>query len=69
MILVVSFSVLLCRYENALLISLVGLRPEKYFWTGLSNVDDIHTFKWTTTRKITFTNFNVGMPGTIIAAV
>lgn len=50
------------RYENALLISLVGLRPEKYFWTGLSNTDDIHTFKWTTARKVTFTNFNVGMP-------
>lgn len=64
-----SFSVLSCRYENALLISLVGLRPEKYFWTGLSNTDDIHTFKWTTARKVTFTNFNEGMPGTIVAAV
>ncbi|XP_054607456.2 macrophage mannose receptor 1 [Nothobranchius furzeri] len=51
------------RFENAFLISLVGLRPEKYFWTGLSNVEDIHTFKWTTMRKVTFTHFNVGMPG------
>ncbi|XP_035511844.1 macrophage mannose receptor 1 [Morone saxatilis] len=50
------------RYENALLVSLVGLRPEKYFWTGLSNTDDRSTFKWTTRRKVTFTNFNVGMP-------
>lgn len=57
------------RYENALLVSLVGLRPEKYFWTGLSNTDDIHTFTWTTKRKVTFTNFNVGMPGTIVTAV
>uniref|UniRef100_G3NJ53 Macrophage mannose receptor 1 n=1 Tax=Gasterosteus aculeatus aculeatus TaxID=481459 RepID=G3NJ53_GASAC len=52
------------RYENAFLISLVGLRPEKYFWTGLSNTDDIHTFKWNTRRKVTFTHFNVDMPGT-----
>uniref|UniRef100_A0AAQ4QFA2 Mannose receptor C-type 1 n=1 Tax=Gasterosteus aculeatus aculeatus TaxID=481459 RepID=A0AAQ4QFA2_GASAC len=50
------------RYENAFLISLVGLRPEKYFWTGLSNTDDIHTFKWNTRRKVTFTHFNVDMP-------
>uniref|UniRef100_A0A3Q3VSG6 Macrophage mannose receptor 1 n=1 Tax=Mola mola TaxID=94237 RepID=A0A3Q3VSG6_MOLML len=50
------------RYENALLVSLVGLRPEKYFWTSLSNTEDKHTFKWATKRKVTFTNFNVGMP-------
>ncbi|KAK9527635.1 hypothetical protein VZT92_014181 [Zoarces viviparus] len=50
------------RYENAFLVSLVGLRPEKYFWTGLSNTVDINTFKWTTRRKVTFTHFNVGMP-------
>ncbi|XP_070783907.1 macrophage mannose receptor 1 [Enoplosus armatus] len=50
------------RYENALLVSLVGLRPEKYFWTGLSNTDDKNTFKWTTRRKVTFTHFNAGMP-------
>ncbi|XP_008296580.1 macrophage mannose receptor 1 [Stegastes partitus] len=50
------------RYENAFLISLVGLRPEKYFWTGLSNTDDKTTFKWTTRTKVTFTHFNVGMP-------
>ncbi|KAM7369802.1 hypothetical protein PAMP_011093 [Pampus punctatissimus] len=50
------------RYNNAFLISLVGLRPEKYFWTGLSNTEDKHTFKWTTGKKVTFTHFNVGMP-------
>ncbi|KAM7390313.1 hypothetical protein PAMA_008472 [Pampus argenteus] len=50
------------RYNNAFLISLVGLRPEKYFWTGLSNTEDKHTFKWTTGTKVTFTHFNVGMP-------
>lgn len=50
------------RYESAFLISLVGLRPEKYFWTGLSNMEDKHIFKWSTGRKVTFSNFNVGMP-------
>ncbi|XP_015232976.1 PREDICTED: macrophage mannose receptor 1 [Cyprinodon variegatus] len=50
------------RYENAFLVSLVGLRPEKYFWTGLSNTEDKNTFKWTTSRKVTFTHFNMGMP-------
>ncbi|XP_071381660.1 macrophage mannose receptor 1 [Centroberyx affinis] len=50
------------RYENAFLVSLVGLRPEKYFWTGLSNTVDKSTFKWTTGRRVEFTHFNVGMP-------
>ncbi|XP_034003884.1 macrophage mannose receptor 1 [Trematomus bernacchii] len=50
------------RYENAFLVSLVGLRPEKYFWTGLSNTANINTFSLTTKRKVTFTHFNVGMP-------
>uniref|UniRef100_UPI0037E8EC41 macrophage mannose receptor 1 n=1 Tax=Semicossyphus pulcher TaxID=241346 RepID=UPI0037E8EC41 len=50
------------RYENAFLVSLVGLRPEKYFWTGLTNTDDRNTFKWTTRRKVSFTHFNMGMP-------
>uniref|UniRef100_A0AAQ5WYU4 Macrophage mannose receptor 1 n=1 Tax=Amphiprion ocellaris TaxID=80972 RepID=A0AAQ5WYU4_AMPOC len=50
------------RYENAFLVSLVGLRPEKYFWTGLSNTEDKNTFKWTTRTRVAFTHFNVGMP-------
>uniref|UniRef100_A0A672FW95 Mannose receptor C-type 1 n=1 Tax=Salarias fasciatus TaxID=181472 RepID=A0A672FW95_SALFA len=50
------------RYENAFLVSSVGLRPEKYFWMGLSNTADKSTFKWTTRRKVTFTHFNAGMP-------
>uniref|UniRef100_A0A673W8U7 Mannose receptor C-type 1 n=1 Tax=Salmo trutta TaxID=8032 RepID=A0A673W8U7_SALTR len=53
------------RYENAFLVSLVGLRPERYFWTGLSNMADIDTFKWTTSSEVKFTHFNVGMPGTV----
>jgi C-type mannose receptor len=43
----------------------VGLRPEKYFWSGLSNMADIDTFKWTTSSEVKFTHFNVGMPGTV----
>ncbi|CAB1349515.1 unnamed protein product [Coregonus sp. 'balchen'] len=50
------------RYENAFLVSLVGLRPEKYFWTGLSNMADGDTFKWITSSEVKFTHFNVGMP-------
>uniref|UniRef100_A0A3P9KK49 Macrophage mannose receptor 1 n=1 Tax=Oryzias latipes TaxID=8090 RepID=A0A3P9KK49_ORYLA len=50
------------RYENAFLVSLVGLRPEKYFWTGFSNTEDKTIFKWTTNRKVTFTHFNAGQP-------
>ncbi|XP_061660890.1 macrophage mannose receptor 1 [Syngnathoides biaculeatus] len=50
------------RYENAFLTSLVGLRPEKYFWTGFSKAEDKHTFTWTSRRKVSFTHFNVGLP-------
>ncbi|KAJ8277624.1 hypothetical protein GJAV_G00077700 [Gymnothorax javanicus] len=50
------------RYENAFLISLVGLRPEKYFWIGLSNTADRDNFVWTNTKNVQFTHFNVGMP-------
>uniref|UniRef100_A0AAR2LBX1 Macrophage mannose receptor 1 n=1 Tax=Pygocentrus nattereri TaxID=42514 RepID=A0AAR2LBX1_PYGNA len=51
------------RYENAFLISLVGLRPEKYFWIGLSNTERVDHFKWTNKETVKFTHFNVGMPG------
>ncbi|KAG9348011.1 hypothetical protein JZ751_004030 [Albula glossodonta] len=50
------------RYENAYLISLVGLRPEKYFWIGLSNTADRDNFVWTNSDDVRFTHFNVGMP-------
>ncbi|KAL6490387.1 hypothetical protein MHYP_G00007320 [Metynnis hypsauchen] len=50
------------RYENAFLISLVGLRPEKYFWIGLSNTERVDRFKWTNKETVKFTHFNVGMP-------
>ncbi|XP_067302919.1 macrophage mannose receptor 1-like [Pseudorasbora parva] len=50
------------RYESAFLISLVGLRPEKYFWIGLSNTERLERFQWSNGDKVKFTHFNVGMP-------
>ncbi|XP_026888044.2 macrophage mannose receptor 1-like isoform X2 [Electrophorus electricus] len=50
------------RYENAFLISQVGLRSEKYFWIGLSNTEQADHFEWTNKEILKFTHFNVGMP-------
>ncbi|ROL48296.1 Macrophage mannose receptor 1 [Anabarilius grahami] len=50
------------RYENAFLISLVGLRPEKYFWIGLCNTERLDRFQWSNGDKVKFTHFNAGMP-------
>uniref|UniRef100_A0A4W4DQA3 Mannose receptor, C type 1b n=1 Tax=Electrophorus electricus TaxID=8005 RepID=A0A4W4DQA3_ELEEL len=51
------------RVENAFLVSLVGARPEKHFWIGLSNQRNQRSFEWTNTDKVAFTHFNAGMPG------
>ncbi|XP_021096156.1 macrophage mannose receptor 1 isoform X3 [Heterocephalus glaber] len=51
------------RYEQAFLTSLVGLRPEKYFWTGLSDVQIKGTFQWTVQEEVQFTHWNADMPG------
>ncbi|CAM4532936.1 unnamed protein product [Leuciscus chuanchicus] len=50
------------RYENAFLISLVGLSPEKYFWIGLCNTERLERFQWSNGDKVRFTHFNAGMP-------
>lgn len=55
------------RYENAFLISLVGLRPEKYFWIGLCNTERLDRFQWSNGDKVKFTHFNAGMPGMLIS--
>uniref|UniRef100_A0A8D3DFH1 Macrophage mannose receptor 1-like n=1 Tax=Scophthalmus maximus TaxID=52904 RepID=A0A8D3DFH1_SCOMX len=49
--------------DNAFLVSLVGLRPEKYFWLGLSNQKNIDEFVWTNTDSVRFTHWNTEMPG------
>uniref|UniRef100_A0A3B4A4A9 Mannose receptor, C type 1b n=1 Tax=Periophthalmus magnuspinnatus TaxID=409849 RepID=A0A3B4A4A9_9GOBI len=49
--------------DNAFLVSLVGIRPEKYFWIGLSNMVDIDRFAWTNTDQVRFTHWNANMPG------
>uniref|UniRef100_A0A3B4UHI4 Mannose receptor, C type 1b n=1 Tax=Seriola dumerili TaxID=41447 RepID=A0A3B4UHI4_SERDU len=49
--------------DNAFLVSLVGMRPEKYFWLGLSNQKNIDEFVWTNTDIVRFTHWNAEMPG------
>lgn len=39
------------------------MRPEKHFWIGLTNQKNINRFVWTNKDKVTFTNWNVLMPG------
>ncbi|GAB0184743.1 macrophage mannose receptor 1 [Grus japonensis] len=51
------------RYEQAYLTSLVGLRSERYFWIGLSDVEDKGTFKWANGESVLFTHWNSEMPG------
>ncbi|NXG57368.1 MRC1 protein, partial [Hemiprocne comata] len=51
------------RNEQAFLISLMGLRSEKYFWIGLSNTEEQGSFKWTSGETPLFTHWNTGMPG------
>ncbi|KAL2097652.1 hypothetical protein ACEWY4_006859 [Coilia grayii] len=51
------------RVENAFLISLVGARPERHFWMGLTNQRDRYTFEWTNTPNVPYTHWNTLMPG------
>ncbi|KAM3929232.1 macrophage mannose receptor 1-like [Leptodactylus fuscus] len=51
------------RFEQAFLTSLIGFRPEKYFWTGLSDTRDRNTFTWANGQKVLYTNWNEDMPG------
>uniref|UniRef100_G1KWP1 Mannose receptor C-type 1 n=1 Tax=Anolis carolinensis TaxID=28377 RepID=G1KWP1_ANOCA len=51
------------RYEQAYLTSLVGLRSERYFWIGLSDIERPGTFNWTNGDKMSFTHWNSEMPG------
>ncbi|KAL2097651.1 hypothetical protein ACEWY4_006858 [Coilia grayii] len=51
------------RVENAFLISLIGARPERHFWMGLTNQRDRYTFEWTNTPNVPYTHWNTLMPG------
>uniref|UniRef100_G1N6I5 Macrophage mannose receptor 1 n=1 Tax=Meleagris gallopavo TaxID=9103 RepID=G1N6I5_MELGA len=51
------------RYEQAFLTSIIGFKPVKYFWIGLSDVEEQGTFRWTAGDPVTFTHWNMGMPG------
>uniref|UniRef100_A0A8B9GP43 Macrophage mannose receptor 1 n=1 Tax=Amazona collaria TaxID=241587 RepID=A0A8B9GP43_9PSIT len=51
------------RYEQAYLTSLVGLRTERYFWIGLSDVEEKGSFKWANGESVLFTHWNSEMPG------
>ncbi|XP_069504437.1 macrophage mannose receptor 1-like [Ambystoma mexicanum] len=51
------------RYEHAFLTSLVGLRPEKYFWIGLSDVKERGSFTWVNGDAPRFSHWNADMPG------
>lgn len=55
--------------DNAFLVSLVGMRPEKHFWLGLSNQMNIEVFAWTNTEFVKFTHWNAGMPGSLQGCV
>ncbi|OXB67694.1 hypothetical protein ASZ78_015226, partial [Callipepla squamata] len=57
------------RYEQAYLTSLVGLKTERYFWIGLSDVEEKGTFKWTNGENVLFTHWNSEMPGSYDYAV
>ncbi|KAL0967011.1 hypothetical protein UPYG_G00303400 [Umbra pygmaea] len=49
--------------DNAFLISLVGNRPEKHFWIGLSNQKHADIFTWNNGNRVKFTHWNAHMPG------
>ncbi|XP_054245985.1 macrophage mannose receptor 1-like [Indicator indicator] len=51
------------KFEQAYLTSLVGLRTERYFWIGLSDVEEKGTFKWANGQPVLFTHWNSEMPG------
>lgn len=51
------------RNEQAFLISLTGLRFEKYFWLGLSDTEEQGIFRWTSGETPSFTHWNSAMPG------
>ncbi|XP_069815124.1 macrophage mannose receptor 1-like [Dendropsophus ebraccatus] len=50
------------RIEQAYITSLIGFRPEKYFWTGLSDLEENNTFTWANKERVLYTHWNADMP-------
>uniref|UniRef100_A0AAX7UUH1 Mannose receptor, C type 1b n=1 Tax=Astatotilapia calliptera TaxID=8154 RepID=A0AAX7UUH1_ASTCA len=57
------------RVDNTFLVSLVGLRPEKHFWIGLSNLKNREYFIWTNNAYARYTHWNTHMPGHVQGCV
>ncbi|XP_051871858.1 macrophage mannose receptor 1 isoform X2 [Pristis pectinata] len=58
------------RFEQAFLTSLIGLRPEAYFWIGIkSDANNEGTFKSVDGKPISFTHWNINMPGRKVGCV
>uniref|UniRef100_A0A3B4GF48 Macrophage mannose receptor 1-like n=1 Tax=Pundamilia nyererei TaxID=303518 RepID=A0A3B4GF48_9CICH len=55
--------------DNTFLVSLVGLRPEKHFWIGLSNLKNREYFMWTNNAYARYTHWNTHMPGNVQGCV
>ncbi|XP_035764283.1 macrophage mannose receptor 1-like [Neolamprologus brichardi] len=55
--------------DNSFLVSLVGLRPEKHFWIGLSNLKNREYFMWTNNAYARYTHWNTHMPGHVQGCV
>ncbi|KFP60799.1 Macrophage mannose receptor 1, partial [Cariama cristata] len=51
------------RYEQSFLTFVIGFNPAKYFWIGLSDVEEQGTFRWASGDAVTFTHWNAGMTG------
>lgn len=60
----ISLVLILHRYEQAFLTSVIGFNPAKYFWIGLSDAEEQGMFRWASGDPVTFTHWNAGMPGT-----
>lgn len=59
----ITLVLILHRYEQAFLTSVIGFNPAKHFWIGLSDTEEEGTFKWASGDTVIFTHWNVGMPG------
>ncbi|XP_078283857.1 macrophage mannose receptor 1 [Rhinoraja longicauda] len=58
------------RFEQAFLTSLIGLRPEAYFWIGIkSDTNNKGTFTSVNMKPLSFTHWNINLPGRAVGCV